>query len=250
MKKLYVIFSLSIVLGLAIFIAFTFLKSLASAVGASSKVNICHRTESERNPWEAIRINRSALDTHLDHGDFLYDGPTKDNGQPTRNGDEWCEENGPNEDGDDLSPTPTPIVDECDQDDDCISPIPTASPSATPTPEVTEAPRGETYAPQCTDTKPNKAPDNFHIYRKGDVARPVWFYDADITWRVVVYYGLTGQGDQHSKIFKNVSDNQELIEALGSRDFDFRATFLNGCAEGKSTSGVIDGSTRGWVLFR
>lgn len=125
------------------------------------KVNICHRTESENNPWNAIRINQSALETHLEHGDFLYEGPVKENGHPTNDGDEWCEENEPEEE---ITPTEgvTPTIIECDQDE-CVTPTltpdPTATPTATVTPGEGEKPEvitsdgrsdGKSSCPDCT----------------------------------------------------------------------------------------------------
>jgi len=93
MKKILSI----IVAGLMLFtIAFSF-SSIAKASG--EKVNICHRTGSESNPWNAKEISTSALETHLGHGDFLYDGPVKGNGKPTKDGDEWCENNVPQPQG-------------------------------------------------------------------------------------------------------------------------------------------------------
>lgn len=64
------------------------------------KVNICHATGSENNPWNAIRINQSALQDHLDnHGDFLYTGPVNPNNDQPINpeGDIWCADNAPTE---------------------------------------------------------------------------------------------------------------------------------------------------------
>jgi len=63
------------------------------------KVNICHATSSESNPWNAIQVNESAVQTHLDeHGDFYYEGAVDDKGKPVKEGgDEWCENNVPEE---------------------------------------------------------------------------------------------------------------------------------------------------------
>lgn len=69
----------------------------ASAVFNNPKVNICHATGSENHPWEAIQIDNSALATHMGHGDFMYDGPTK-NGKPDdkdNKDDNWCKNNAP-----------------------------------------------------------------------------------------------------------------------------------------------------------
>jgi hypothetical protein len=57
------------------------------------KVNICHATGSQNNPWNAISIDQSALQTHLGHGDFAYAGPT-DDGKP-KHGDDWCGDHAP-----------------------------------------------------------------------------------------------------------------------------------------------------------
>lgn len=100
MKKILSI----IVASLMLFtIAFSF-ASVAKAGG--EKVNICHRTESESNPWNANNINTSALETHLGHGDFLYNGPVKDNGKPDnkdKQADQWCEGNVPHPELKDLT---------------------------------------------------------------------------------------------------------------------------------------------------
>ncbi len=74
------------------------------------KINICHLTASENNPWEAIRINESAWDggpDHEGHGDYLYNGPVNpQNQQPTKpDGDIWCGENDPTEPEIELSKT-------------------------------------------------------------------------------------------------------------------------------------------------
>ena len=157
-----------------------------------------------------------------------------------------------------ISPTPTiRPIDECDGD--CEQP--TATPTPTLEPEKEATPSAEFPFPQpqngvssggfsqCQGTAPAYAPANFHVYRNGDQAVARWYYDANVSWRVVVYYGLTGQGDQHSVLFEN-KPGSGLIEGLGNRDFDFRAVFTDGCVESKSTSAVIDGNTSGWVLFR
>lgn len=63
----------------------------------NNKVNICHAENSSNNPWNAINISSSALQTHLGHGDFLFNGPTK-NGKPDnkdKKADKWCKDNAP-----------------------------------------------------------------------------------------------------------------------------------------------------------
>lgn len=67
------------------------------------KINICHATGSEENPWEAIKINENAWNEHEDHGDFPYEGEDAEE-KETR--DAWCEENAPR----DPEPEPTQCV--------------------------------------------------------------------------------------------------------------------------------------------
>ncbi len=52
-------------------------------------VNICHKTGSEQNPWNALTINENAISAHdEDHEDYLYFGEEPFN-------DEWCANNAP-----------------------------------------------------------------------------------------------------------------------------------------------------------
>lgn len=39
----------------------------------NDKVDLCHQTESETNPWVSISVDQSAVQTHLDNGDFIID---------------------------------------------------------------------------------------------------------------------------------------------------------------------------------
>lgn len=75
-------------------LALLFLLGRASATD-TKKQNLCHKTSSDTNPWEAISVSDNNH-THDGHAaDFPYTGPTKDNGQPTKEGDAWCEDNAP-----------------------------------------------------------------------------------------------------------------------------------------------------------
>jgi hypothetical protein len=57
------------------------------------KVDICHNTGSEHNPWEKLNINENAVQSHIDnHGDFVIDEehpcpPEEENGNGDENGD-------------------------------------------------------------------------------------------------------------------------------------------------------------------
>jgi len=52
-----------------------------------NKISICHKTSSEKNPWNAIRISTSAWEAHLAHGDFEYEGTDR---VPSKAADQWC----------------------------------------------------------------------------------------------------------------------------------------------------------------
>ena len=82
----------AILIILAIAAVYLLAVGIGRANATQEKVNLCHRTGSESHPWEAI----NTADDHSGHEeDFLYEGPTKDNGKPTNDGNEWCEENAP-----------------------------------------------------------------------------------------------------------------------------------------------------------
>ena len=105
MTRTFKIITLALTLGLAIFIAFVFLKSLASAVGASPRVErrpYCHATSSEVHPYNYL-FNRAWVQHFRNNGtpraghelDFF-----------TVEGDRDCDREV------DVEPTPTPIIDE------------------------------------------------------------------------------------------------------------------------------------------
>ena len=88
------------VIGLAAGVLLGFLLwGLAKPVGAvpGPKVNICHATASEEHPYNALRVDDDGhWNGHDEHpGDFLYEGPVGENNRPTRDGNEWCEDNVP-----------------------------------------------------------------------------------------------------------------------------------------------------------
>jgi hypothetical protein len=39
----------------------------------NDKAQICHRTASKKNPWLQLDVSQSAVQAHLDHGDFIGD---------------------------------------------------------------------------------------------------------------------------------------------------------------------------------
>ena len=95
-------FYLFILMGIVI-VVLLFLQTQKAEARRNPKINICHKTQSEHNPYNAIRVDDDGYwNGHNEHeGDFLYEGPVRENGHPTRDGDEWCEENVPREDGED-----------------------------------------------------------------------------------------------------------------------------------------------------
>ena len=57
-----------------------------------AKINICHATGSDKNPWEAIQVDEGSV---LVGKDFLYAGEIDDKGKPVKDGEKWCEKNEP-----------------------------------------------------------------------------------------------------------------------------------------------------------
>ncbi len=56
-----------------VFCALALLAVSFTAQASVSKVRVCHFTSAESNPTVEIVISDSALQTHLDHGDVVYD---------------------------------------------------------------------------------------------------------------------------------------------------------------------------------
>jgi hypothetical protein len=103
--------------------------SLHAFASQQEKVDLCHQTQSDTNPWVEQSVNANEVQSHLDNGDFLIDEehpcPPVEVVEPTVTptptsyeecDGQWCEE-----------VTPTPTVE--------LTPTPTdeATPSATPT---------------------------------------------------------------------------------------------------------------------
>jgi hypothetical protein len=142
MKKVLLILS---VMFLAFFTVLFSGANSTNAHGREDKVNICHATGSESNPWKAIRVNESAFDgegqnDHTLHGDFLYEGPVDpENQQPTD--DSWCEEDEEPEVCDDGSAINYGKEEECEYEEE-----------PTPTPTDTEEEPTLTNTPTPTPT--------------------------------------------------------------------------------------------------
>ncbi len=62
----------TIAVGVGALIALIGYATLAYA-GGTPKVVVCHTTSSETNPEVVITVSENALQTHLDHGDALWD---------------------------------------------------------------------------------------------------------------------------------------------------------------------------------
>ena len=66
----------------ALFLALVAFAALSLSGGTSNqtalaapgqKVDVCHQTGSETNPWVAISVNENAVDKHVEnHGDFVF----------------------------------------------------------------------------------------------------------------------------------------------------------------------------------
>ena len=81
--------------------AFLIGKTATISVLATSedKIDLCHKTHSTENPWVVQEVNANEKQSHLDNGDFLYQGPTKENGKPDNEdgaADNWCNEHSSN----------------------------------------------------------------------------------------------------------------------------------------------------------
>lgn len=128
--------------------------STHTAVAGNDKVNVCHKTGSENNPWITQQVNANELQSHLDNGDFLYNGPVNpQNGQPTNDGDQWCEDNIPQAS---PSPSPSPAV------SPSPSPLPSTSPdpSPTPSPSVSPSPTPSPSASATPTPNPSSSSSN------------------------------------------------------------------------------------------
>lgn len=124
----------SILIGVAAVGLITGSLGVASIANATAdKTNICHQTESEQNPWNAIEVSGEALEAHEAHAaDYPYAGPEEELS------DEWCEENVPEEEPTpSVSPSPTP------EPSPEVSPSPSPTPEATPTPEPSRTAQNE-----------------------------------------------------------------------------------------------------------
>ncbi|KAL3767439.1 hypothetical protein ACHAWO_012829 [Cyclotella atomus] len=80
-----------------------------SIKSVNDKVSLCHRTASKKNPWIQLDVSQSAVQAHLDHGDFIGDcqqandpdfvAPTPNFQRPDRrlaDGDGTCVTHDPN----------------------------------------------------------------------------------------------------------------------------------------------------------
>lgn len=151
-KWLFVVLILLVLL----FIAF-FVRNV-KANEDNPKVTICHKTDSNTNPWVEQVINANELESHIAKGDFLVDKdhpcPPKPTPTPT------------------TKPSPTPTIKPCKVDVDweevtpCPSPTEEVTPSATPSAQPTDTPNnggssggdgrsdGLSSCPDCTKAHP------------------------------------------------------------------------------------------------
>jgi len=60
-----------------------------------TKINICHKNGNSGN-WNALNVDENGWGGHSGHdSDYLYNGPLGQNGKPTNDGNDWCEDNAP-----------------------------------------------------------------------------------------------------------------------------------------------------------
>ena len=254
---------ISTLFGLMGFVAFIGMKAFAGHDDnppPSLKVNICHATGSESNPYKAKRVDDDGdWHGHQGHsGDFLYLGDTNNKGKPTD--DDWCEENAPKEDVLGCTdPEATNYNSEATKDDEsceyvqdepkdyCDSlegvqaedencpPAPTPEPEVpAPQPQLTgEGPK----APSCSEPAPSVQPWNFLVVRNGDSADLRWIPGdssiVDVFYKEVDakdwLYSWTGANTGHVVI-------DHLNPNLG---YTFVLKGRNPCSDGKFISPVV-----------
>ena len=149
------------------------------------------------------------------------------------------------------SPTPTPEP-SCEETQTC--PTPTPTPTVTPTPEPSNTPAPSSApsspsAPSCDAPAITQEIANPHVYRKGDQAIVKWFYEPSYSYRVAIYYGHNDVGIQYATIVDN-APGETTINGLGNGDITFWLQFINNCNSGPMSKAIVDGPTKGWVLFR
>jgi hypothetical protein len=85
--KYFVPLAMSLVLVLGVYVS-----AVSTASATADKIEICHKTG---NTWEYRNTpSGTALDAHMDHGDFLYEGSEELSEEGKA---EWCMENAPEE---------------------------------------------------------------------------------------------------------------------------------------------------------
>lgn len=72
------------------------ISGVAFASQNEDKVNLCHKTHSDSNPFVVQQVNANEVQSHEANGDFLYNGPLDKNGHPDpQAGPLWCADNQP-----------------------------------------------------------------------------------------------------------------------------------------------------------
>lgn len=146
---------LAVFASMAVLLTGIFTSQPHTAIAANDRLPVCHKTSSGVNPWEAQLVDANQLQSHLDNGDFMYTGPVKDNGQPTSDGNTWCNDNAPT--------TPTPSTSPTVTVTPSIDPSPTATPSADPTATPSAEPTivvTATPTPTATSNNDNNSNNN------------------------------------------------------------------------------------------
>ena len=205
------------------------------------KVNICHCPDGNPNNCQTQNLPVVATISHLQNHQYDYPGV--------------CQ----------AVPTATPSATPTASPSSSPSATPTGSPSATPsasptvepssTPQASEAPQElRVYysipeAPVCGATNTTQIGGNFHIYRKGDSAIAKWIPTEGN--KVNIFYKQNTAPNWQYSLLGVANDGYEVINGLGKLDITFALQQVNGgCSGGPLTQAVVDGPTKGWVLFR